>query len=238
MERTVTLVILPGLDGSDVFFRPFLASLPPHIRPVVIPYPQSGPNDYEALLRLVREKIADIPDFFLLGSSFSGPLAITLAATEPARVRAVILSATFLRAPKPSLIRYRFAAVGPVIWTLRAIRRLPIWLGRRRDDPFRRAKAETWKLVSARCLAARARAALNVDVRDAWRSCTQPALCIIFQDDRVVPRHNADEILHHRPSTELVTVPGDHLAMCKDHGGWTLEIVRFIDKMSGEQRKP
>ncbi len=230
----MTLVILPGLDGTDVFFRPFLASLPPHIRPVVVCYPPSGANHYRALLDIVTSKVADIPEFFILGSSFSGPLAIMLAAAHPARVRGIILSATFLRAPRQYLTRLRFAAVGPVIWTLRAARRLPVWVGARRDDPFRRAKAETWRRVSARCLAARAHAVLTVDVRDLWSTCTQPALCIAFQDDRVVPRHNAEEILLHRPSTELVVIPGDHLTVSKNHGPWSGEIVRFIEKSISE----
>lgn len=229
-EPGVTLVILPGLDGTEVFFRPFLASIPSHIRTVVVSYPPSGANSYEALLEIVREKVADIPEFFLLGSSFSGPLAIMLAAAEPARVRGIILSATFLRAPRQYLTRLRFAAVGPVIWTLRAARRLPVWVGTRRDDPFRRAKAETWRLVPARCLAARAHAVLTVDVREVWRNCTPPALSISFQDDRVVPPHNADEIIFHRPSTEMIVIPGDHLTICKDHAQWSGEIVRFIEK--------
>jgi pimeloyl-ACP methyl ester carboxylesterase len=100
----------------------------------------------------------------------------------------------------------------------------------RRDDPFRRAKAETWRIASASCLAARARAVLAVDVRDLWSSCTQPALCIVFEDDRVVPRHNAEEIRRLRPCTELVAIPGDHLTVSKNHAPWKAEIMRFIEE--------
>ena len=129
MDPITNLVLLPGLDGTEVFFRPFLAALPPSIRPLVVTYPRSGPNDYKTLLQLVLEKVAHLPTFFLLGSSFSGPLAILLAAAHPARLRGLILSATFLRAPKPHLTRYKFAAVPPVIWSLRFARRFPVWLG-------------------------------------------------------------------------------------------------------------
>jgi hypothetical protein len=80
-----------------------------------------------------------------------------LAREESHNVRGVILSATFLRSPRPRWIRLRFAMVGPVIWTVRAARRLPAWMLRRHDDPFRRAKSETWALVSARVPLGRAK---------------------------------------------------------------------------------
>lgn len=231
MEPTETLVVLPGLDGTEVFFRPFLSLLPGWIRPVVVCYPPTGPNDYETLLRLVREQVAGLPAYFVLGSSFSGPLAIMLAAAEPDRVRGMILSATFLRAPGRCLPLFRFAAVAPVFWVFRAVRRMPVWALRTPDDPFRRAKAETWRRVSARCLAARLRAVLAVDVRPQWRQCNAPALCLTFADDKVVPPHCAEELRLGRPSMRAIAVPGDHLAMCKDPAPWTRQIVQFIKEV-------
>ena len=153
MKKPITLVILPGLDGTEVLFRPLLALLPDWIQPVVICYPASGPNEYADLLEIVRKKIAGLPSFVVLASSFSGPLSIMLAAAEPDRVRGLILSATFLRAPGRHLSSLRLIACGPIIWIMRIARRIPIWTLRRRDDPYRRAKAEIWRRVSARCLA-------------------------------------------------------------------------------------
>jgi pimeloyl-ACP methyl ester carboxylesterase len=222
-----TLVVLPGVDGTDVFFRPFLARLPASIRPLVVCYPERGAETYDDVFQIVRRAVAGIPEFFVLGSSFSGPLAIRLAAAEPQRVRGLILSASFLRAPRRDLGWFSFAIVGPAIWALRAMRRIPVWM-RKRDDPFRRAKAETWARVSARCLAARGRAIRGVDVRRLLQQCEQPLLCIAFENDSVVPRRNAEEILAHRPAGRMVTVPGDHLAMCTDPARWTDEVVRFV----------
>jgi len=100
MKAPVTLVVLPGLDGTDVLFRPFIAALPTGIRPIVIDYPAKGMNRYPDLLELVRRTVTDMPPFYVLSSSFSGPLAIMLARAEPEKVRGVILSASFLRWPK------------------------------------------------------------------------------------------------------------------------------------------
>jgi pimeloyl-ACP methyl ester carboxylesterase len=223
-----TLLILPGLDGTDVFFRPFLALLPDSIRPMVVSFPDRGATGYNDLLGIVRHAIAEIPRLYVLGSSFSGPLAIMLAAAEPQKVRGIILSATFLRSPRRIRGWFRFAAAGPVIWVLRAARRIPVWALKDRNDPFRQAKAETWSRVSAHALAARLRAVIEVDVRDKFRDCRQPVTCIAFDDDRVVPRSSTEDILINRPSAKLVTLPGDHFAFYADPARFAEAVVKFV----------
>lgn len=223
-----TLLILPGLDGTDVFLRPLLAALPATIRPVVVSYPETGAGRYEDLLKLVRQMIADVPDFHILAFSFAGPLAIMLAAEEPQRVRGIVLAASFLRLPQPRLAPLEFAAVGPVMRLVRTIRRLPIWLFRRANDPLRVAKAEIWSRVSARALAARVRAIMRVDARPLARALTQPMLCVVFDGDRVVPRASADEILDCAPSARLVALPGHHFAMFADPAPLAGQVVRFV----------
>ena len=229
MEKIVDLMILPGLDGTEVLLRPFLAALPGWVRPTVVCYPTTGPNDYATLLKLTRAKAVGLPGpIYVLASSFGGPLAVMLAAAEPLRVQGLILSATFLRAPTTHLSRLRFVAVAPLVWVLRVVRRLPLWMSRRLDDPYRQAKAEIWRRVSARCLTKRIRAILGVDVRETFRRESGPVLCITFAEDRVVPRHNAEEIARCRAAVEVVTLPGDHFAMWKAPLPWTEAIVRFI----------
>ena len=57
MTPEATLVLLPGLDGTDAMFAPLLESLPPWICPVVVTYPASGPNGYDDLLPLVQRAV-------------------------------------------------------------------------------------------------------------------------------------------------------------------------------------
>src|SRR5262245_42613518 len=150
-----------------------------------------------------------------------------LAEAEPEKVRGLILAATFVRLPWPRLARFRFAATGPVVWAIRAARRIPVWLLTRRTDPLRRAKAETWSRVPARALAGRARAIIGVDGSDVLRACPQPLLCITYEDDDVVQRAQAEEIVRHH-SGELVTLPGTHLGMYEHPERVAAEIVRFV----------
>src|SRR5262245_38426725 len=84
---SATLVLLPGLDGTDVFLRPLVAALSPAIQPLVVTYPTSGAEDYGDALGIVRRATAGLSEFYVLGLSFSGPLAVMFAAEEPERVK-------------------------------------------------------------------------------------------------------------------------------------------------------
>lgn len=215
MKAVHTLLLLPGLDGTDVFFRPLMANLPSSIRARVVSYPAEGANSYDKLLGLARAAAAEAGPCWVLGSSFGGPLAVLLAASEPELVQGLILSATFLRAPDATLARWRFLLVPPVVALVRTMRRIPIWM-RPAGDPLRVAKAEVWARVSARTLAARSRTVLSTDVRQIYREGRHPVLCAAYDGDRVVPRACAEEILNGRRGTQLVLLPGGHLSMHGD----------------------
>lgn len=208
-----TLVLLPGLDGTDEFFAPLLAALPPWLEPRIVTYPGSGRQDYETLLGVVRAAIADVGACHVLGWSFSGPLALALAAAEPERVRGVILVATFVRSPHRMLSALRHAITGPAVWSWRFGRRLPLWLFRPRADPLRQAKSRTWRRVSASVIAARLRAVVSVDATDALRRCPQPVLYLASARDGIVPNRNAGEIVALRPAVQVAVIPGAHQAM-------------------------
>lgn len=209
----LTLLLLPGLDGTEIFFQPLLAALPGWIQPVVVTYPRAGCDTYADLLALIRRTTAGMSDYAVLGWSFSGPLALMLAAAEPERVRAVILSATFVRPPRAALASGRFALHAPVIWTWRVLRRLPLWLFRPPTDAWRRAKNLTWQRVPAATLARRLHTVSRVDVRAELRTCRAPILCLAASHDGVVPAKNVAAILRVRPSVQVATIPGPHLAM-------------------------
>jgi pimeloyl-ACP methyl ester carboxylesterase len=228
LPHATTLVLLPGLDGTDVFFRPLLAALPQTVSPIVVSYPCAGANGYDDLLPRVREAVAGVPNFFVLGWSFSGPLALMLAAEKPQRTRGVILAASFVWSPRPRLSRLRFAAVGPVIWTIRTMRRLPIWLTLKPGDTFRRAKAETWGRVGAGVLAARVRAILGADARAELRRCRMPLRYIVSRSDSVVPRRNAEDIVRIQPAAKLATIDGPHLALYSNPQVAFGAILRFM----------
>jgi pimeloyl-[acyl-carrier protein] methyl ester esterase len=228
VTRTTTLVLLPGLDGTEIFFKPLLAALPTWVKPLVVTYPTSGANDYSHLLAVVRAAIEDSMDFYVLGWSFSGPLALMLAAKEPNRIRGVILCASFVRSPLPVLSSLRFAVVSPVVHLVRLARRTPMLLSNYSTDMLRHDKATTWARVPSRILAARARVILALDARDHVRECPRPVLYVAGSRDRIVPSWNAEEVVRELPSTKVVTIDGPHLALYTNPGAAVHAIVGFM----------
>lgn len=207
----MTLVLLPGLDGTDVFFRPLLKALPPWVTPIVVQYPAHGRNDYEHLFEIVSAAVGDLTDYWVLGWSFSGPLALMLAAQPRHQIRGVILCSSFVRAPRPMLAWCRFAAVGPIFGIVRVARRIPAFFSTRREAW--NDKAETWARVSSATLARRIRALLSVDARTILSRCDRPIVYLASSRDGVVPRWNADEIALHAPSTRIVVIDGSHMGL-------------------------
>jgi pimeloyl-ACP methyl ester carboxylesterase len=226
--QPVHLVLLPGMDGTEVLLLPLLRNLPDWLRPTVVTYAIEGRNGYDDLLPKVLLAIDALPECVVLGWSFSGPLALRAANQRRDRVRAVILCATFVRAPQAWMRPWRALLQTPIVGTMRFLRRLPLWLGRPPDDPLRRDKAILWRRVPARTLAARARAIAAVDAREDLRRCVQPILYLAASDDAVVPPANLDEVRREQPTVQVATIVGNHFALYANPEAATQAIVTFV----------
>ncbi len=228
MNETVTLVLLPGLDGTEIFFGPLLEALPHWIKPVVVTYPTSGPNGYEDLLPIVHRAVG-AGSCFILGWSFAGPLALMVAASKPAEILGVILCASFVHVPLPGLARWRFAVTAPVVAVVRAFRRSRYLFRGYSSDALRQAKAATWRRVNSRVLAARARAALSVDARPHLAACSSPILYLVSSNDDVL-RHDHDVLAGAR-AFEIATFDGPHLALFTNPAQAVAKIVGFMQAL-------
>ncbi len=231
MPKT-TLVLLPGLDGTEIFFGPLLAQLPPWIDPVVVTYPASGPNAYDDLAPIVLQAVDGLAEFAILGWSFGGPLALMVAAGRPTRVSAVVLCSSFVTPPHPGLVRFRFAMTAPVIAAVRAVRRTRLRIPGWASAEMRKAKATTWRRVTARVLAARARAAMGVDARRLLAECRPRILYLASTRDEVIPRTSLDEVLAHAPHTEVAEIEGPHLALFTNPVQSAARIAGFLQRQS------
>jgi pimeloyl-ACP methyl ester carboxylesterase len=97
------VVLLPGLDGTGILFRPFIELLSREIKVQVISYPADNKMSYTELVGFVLSKLPK-EDFILVGESFSGPITYQVALHKPEHLRSVIFVATFLSAPKKKLL--------------------------------------------------------------------------------------------------------------------------------------
>src|SRR5512146_2059759 len=99
----VALVLLPGLDGTGLLFSDFAASFGPDVKIIVVSYPTDAAIGYSELESIARSFLPNDQPFFLLGESFSGPIAISIAASPPSGQLGLILRCSFARSPRPAL---------------------------------------------------------------------------------------------------------------------------------------
>jgi pimeloyl-ACP methyl ester carboxylesterase len=99
----VALVILPGMDGAAAPRTDFAAALGPGVETRVVAYPPDPTLGYAELEALVRASLPTDRPYVLLGESFSGPIAISIAASRPPDLVGLILCVTFASNPLPVL---------------------------------------------------------------------------------------------------------------------------------------
>jgi len=208
------LVLLPGMDGTGIMFEPLVRALPPELSPVVVTYPGDAPLSYEELLPYARSFLPAGEPFILLGESFSGPLALRLAAANPSGLAGLILSAAFVDNPIRFFPRACRRLIRPFLFSY-----WPPWfrfralLGGYAAPALFELVVRSHAAVSPAVLAARAREVIGIDAADALAACCVPLLYIAGSQDRVVPRHNLTRIKNIYPNARAVILPAPHLVL-------------------------
>jgi pimeloyl-ACP methyl ester carboxylesterase len=201
------------MDGTDAFFRPFVAQCPPTVNVQAFEYERLDAPSYEALCDHVAAALPD-DDLFLLGWSFSGPLALKLAARGIRRLRGIILVTSFVWRPVRFLPPGFSVFARPSLFTLYPMASMGQALLQGYSTPELRAlQAEAFAKTTPRSLATRVRMLLEVDVRSELRSCPVPILYLRAQHDRVIHRRHGQMIVAEAPRATLVDLPGPHLCL-------------------------
>ena len=210
---TVALVLLPGLDGTGLLFANFAARFGLDVKIIVVSYPSDAALAYSELEPIARSLLPKDLPFFLLGESFSGPIAISIAASRPPGLLGLILCCSFARSPRPSLSVFRpLLPVAPVAALPLALLSFFV-LGRFSSTALRRSLAESLARVSAPALRARAGAALSVDVSAKLASVDVPVLYLRASEDRVVPASASLLITDLAPNTKIVEFSAPHFLL-------------------------
>ena len=209
-------MLLPGMDGSGELYAPLVGCItsdPKHRNDAisVVRYSPRLPMNY---LQLGQFAALQIPagKSTLIAESFSGPIAIALAAQFPDRIERVILSCTFAANPWPWL-----APLAPMLYWM-PILPAPFTSFFGADVLFNDDNSEKNRALlrsalaqlSASVLRSRMQAVLTCDVRDTLKRCPQPILYLQAQQDRVIPSGAATTILGARADVRLVQIAGPH----------------------------
>lgn len=209
----VAIVLLPGMDGTGAMFAEFASALKERHRPIVVAYPADKPLDYQGLEAFVRERLPKDEPFVLLGESFSGPIAISLAASKPPGLIGLILCCTFASNPVPLLSPFnRLIRYLPL--PTRGARLLSPWLfGRFATPALLRSAQQALAGVPAKTLRVRLRAVLEVDVSERLKHIDVPFLYLQALEDRVVSQAVTRQVEALAPLMRVVRLRGPHLLL-------------------------
>lgn len=204
------LVLLPGLDGTGTLFSEFLPLIESEFEPVVVRYPSDVPLGYAESEAIARRSLPSQGPFLILGESFSGPIAISIAASAPRGLAGLILCASFASCPRPYLAR-----IWPVARHLPIFRIPPTLLGRYFGGRFytqalSSSLEKARKSVADEVFKARIGAACAVDFSNELRKVRVPVLYLRASQDRIVPRSASRKIRRLVPSLHIEDIEGPH----------------------------
>jgi pimeloyl-ACP methyl ester carboxylesterase len=209
----IPLILLPGMDGSGELFDAFAAHLPADIEARIQRYPANQALGYDALMQRVAADLPRDRDFAILGESFSGPLAIMLAAAHVPHCRALILSASFVKNPLPVAAQLR-ALVDLVPIDLLPKRLIvDYFLGETEDVRLTQKLLAVSAKLAPEVWRARVKAAIAVDVSKALQQIEVPILYLRARHDRLVPPQQAQLAKRLAPQTQIADFDTPHFLL-------------------------
>jgi pimeloyl-ACP methyl ester carboxylesterase len=209
----VAVVLLPGMDGTGALFADFVSALDRGLRPIIVSYPKDRPLSYAELEGVVRPQLPAGGPYILLAESFSGPLAIALAAAQPPGLAGLVLCCSFARNPRPLLTPLaRLADLLPLRekyldWLM------PFLFGRQASATLRSAVKWALRRVSPEVLKTRLRDVLAVDMTRQLPQVRVPVLYLRATRDRIVPPAAMRRIAGGVPLVQTIAIDAPHMLL-------------------------
>jgi pimeloyl-ACP methyl ester carboxylesterase len=155
------------MDGTGELFRDFVKPLLENFETKIARYPSDSRLSYPELSDLVKSTTDLSEPFVLIAESFSTPLAIQWAATNPPNLKGLVLCAGFARSPARGVWGFFCSLLGPILFGATP----PKWavelflVGRNAPPSLVAAVRAAISSVLPKVLSARVRAILDCDVR-------------------------------------------------------------------------
>lgn len=200
----------------------------------IVAYPVDQALGYTELEARVRAALPEGRRCVVLGESFSGPVAIRIAADPPADLVGLILCVTFAKNPYP-LLAWALPWVGRLpVKSLPRWVRAPFMWGTWSPDHAPDAAERATAAVDAAVLRHRIGAAMAADETGALTRIQIPTLVMRASGDHIVPRASSEHIVHHLPRAELVEIEGPHLLLQSRPNQCAAAVTQFVRAMQGE----
>jgi pimeloyl-[acyl-carrier protein] methyl ester esterase len=223
-----TLVLLPGMDGTGDLFEPISLCLLSSVVLRRMRYPANEALSYLDLTALVAAQLP--PRAVLLGESFSGPIAIALAARLPEQVAGLILCASFAKNPNP-LIKLALAIPSRLLKSLALHTGALPMFGTLGNAALNLQLREAILSLDANVLAFRLGQIAQIDVRQQLHAVACPILYLHGARDRLLGRSALREIQTAKSNMQLITLDAPHGVLQTRPKEASEAIVRFVESI-------
>ena len=213
MRDRISLLLLPGLDGTGELFAPLLSELPESIQARIIRYPKDPHLELNDYIEVARSQLNGFEPDIILGESFSGRIAFELAAVLQDSTPLLILAASFLCGPRPWLLS-RYSCIWPLIRAAHPPRRFMLrqfCLGAAAFDDVVALARDTIAQISPELVISRLR--LIAELEQPQTSVDIPAVYLQASNDRLVSRRSAIEAKRSLPRLQVIEIPGAHFVL-------------------------
>jgi pimeloyl-ACP methyl ester carboxylesterase len=230
-----TLILLPGMDGTGELFAPLVRELGAYVPTRIVRYPDR-PMDYAAHEECARASLPTNRPFVVLGESFSGPVAVSIAASAPRGMLGYVLSASFVCAPRANLKRLR------PFYKYLVPQRMPrglaarLLMGRYATPELCTALASSLSMMSVESMVARLQAIADCDVRDAARRVRMPGLYLRASEDRVDDASASRIFMQHMTGARVVDLAGPHCLLQANPRAAASVLKETLDEWSAAER--
>jgi pimeloyl-[acyl-carrier protein] methyl ester esterase len=215
MPSGLDTVLLPGLDGTGRLFKALIDALPQQIATSVIAYPVDLPLGYSELTTHVEGLLPRGRRFAIVAESFSGPIAIRIAAARPEGLVALVLAGSFVQHSIRLIPTWLKPIIGSYLFRLPP----PAWLVRRlavgpdAPDDLVTETVGALRPVKPKVLARRVQDALAVDVAKDFRQIAVPVLYLRGTQDRLIAASVVGALSRLRPDLEFATLDAPHFIL-------------------------
>ena len=208
--ETTQIIVLPGLDGTDLLLDRFREYAPPAFEMAIASLPDNPDDDYVTLCDYLSARIRNLDSCHIVAQSFSGPLAILLAHRHPDIVHRLTLVASFATSPIPFIGRF-------LPWSLLFRLPMPSLMARRffvgADSSIIPALKNAIRQTSPPTLVQRIHCLMNVDVTSHLSELDCALTYIRPTQDRLVSKSAVNTIVGVNKSVVVREIDGPHLIL-------------------------
>lgn len=210
--KKITLVLLPGLDGTGELFTSFLAALGSDYSTVIVRYiNEKYFDDYvESVVSLLP-----VHGAVLIAESFSGPIALEVARRFPHKIDRIVLCATFASSPFRNLARLS-GFIPEYFFNLKPLRRFllqKLCLDSGSEDSGMEDILRVIQAIPACLVKSRLKVLAGIDMYACLSEISAQVLYLQAMQDKLVNVDLGDRLIRSLTNVTVQMIDGPHLLL-------------------------